>query len=251
MYDLFDFMFDRRLTAVTRRDFAELERLEPEEHPKAVMLLSGSIIEGILCDALIADGEWTFDQAVKKNLIDLIGPAVNNGILREEYLSQAARCSRNLIHPGLEVRDDILFNSSDASISKHSVEIVIRDASTWAKRFRWKAKIRSRLSSLTGPEKELISLFSQDPPNDGTGFDHPRLSSEAYHSVQQLCIDELITHANGQNYTEIITLQSGIAELIDETFVDRPTKRTTVTLTLRNIDASGASGSGATGSYRR
>lgn len=242
-------MFDHRLKVIIERDLKELWQLDPEQHTKAVMLLSGSIIEGILCDALIAAGEWDFDKAVNKNLVDLIGPAVALGILREEYLSQAARSSRNLIHPGREVRDDIVFSSSDAAVSKHTVDIVIRDVARWSVNFKRKAALRERLKGLSECERELVGVFRTDPPGDDSGFDHERLSSEAYNSIRQLEIDKILTIGpkNPLDGGRVITLRPELPELIDQVLGESPTKRTEVKLDLSNVDAWSGEGSGVKG----
>jgi hypothetical protein len=57
----FGFIFNNQLRKIAERDYAELQRLEPLVATKSVITLSGSIIEALLFDALVASGKWSFE----------------------------------------------------------------------------------------------------------------------------------------------------------------------------------------------
>jgi hypothetical protein len=62
----------------------------------------------------------------------MIAVAHDAKIIKEDRLSNATRNSRNLIHPGREIRDNVLFDQTDAQAAKIAVDIVIRDIRGWA-----------------------------------------------------------------------------------------------------------------------
>jgi hypothetical protein len=64
----FAFFFDSRLRQIVERDYAELHNLDPRRATKSVITLSGSIIEALLFDALVASGKWTFEKACENKL---------------------------------------------------------------------------------------------------------------------------------------------------------------------------------------
>lgn len=61
----FGFIFHNRFRHIVERDYAELQNLDPHRATKSVITLSGSIIEALLFDALVASGKWTFQKRVK------------------------------------------------------------------------------------------------------------------------------------------------------------------------------------------
>jgi hypothetical protein len=127
----FSFVTDPRITAILDRDYKELQKLDPEVATKTVLVLSGGIIEGLLFDALVASGKWTFDQACQNFLKDMIGPALNKGIITEDKLTDAIRRYRNLIHPGREVKESMKFDKSDAQLARHAVDVSLREVREW------------------------------------------------------------------------------------------------------------------------
>src|SRR6266496_6307045 len=123
----FSFMFDARIRKILERDYAELQQLSEQIFTKSVIVLSGGIIESLLFDALVASGKWTFEEACQKYLKDMIGSAKGAKIIEEDRLTDATRRYRNLIHPGKEIKENMVFEEADAKSAKSAVEIVIRE----------------------------------------------------------------------------------------------------------------------------
>lgn len=155
----FAFIFDNRLRKIVERDYAELQTLNASAATKSVITLSGSIIEALLFDALVASGKWTFEQACKNNLKDMINVAHAMRIITEDRLSNSTRNSRNLIHPGREIRDNVVFDQNHAQAAKIAVDIVIRDVRRWAADKREDTRIRTVLSTLTADHVASFSCF--------------------------------------------------------------------------------------------
>jgi hypothetical protein len=125
------FVNDPRIQEILKRDYAELQRLDPNTAIKSVLVLSGGIIEGLIFDALVVSSKWTFEQACKEYLNDMIGAALNRGIITEDKLTDAIRRYRNLIHPGREIKYNMVFSESDANLARHAVDILIREVKAW------------------------------------------------------------------------------------------------------------------------
>jgi len=129
----FSFISNEKLRSVVERNYAELQKLDPEGSPKAVVVLAGAVLEGLLADALAASGKWDFDSACQQRLADMIGPAKERGIIKQDQLSNTVKNYRALIHPGREVREGIELTKDDAVLAKAAVEITIRSVSRWHK----------------------------------------------------------------------------------------------------------------------
>ncbi len=127
----FGFVADSRIREIISRDYKELSSLDLAASPKSVLVLSGGIIEGLLLDALVTANWKTFDEVAKEFLKDLIGPALNRQIIREDRLTDTIRKYRDLIHPGREIRDRIVFSQADANIARSAVDVVIREVREW------------------------------------------------------------------------------------------------------------------------
>jgi hypothetical protein len=119
------------LRMVLERDYSELQGLDVNAAMKSVLVLSGSIIEGLVLDALVVGGKWSLEEASKRTLNDLLNAALAAHILKHDRLTHAAKQYRNLVHPGREIRDAVEFSSADAVIAKAAVDIAIREVSDW------------------------------------------------------------------------------------------------------------------------
>jgi hypothetical protein len=128
------FMKDDRLRQVVRRDYAELRALNGKETTKSRLIMAGGILEGVLLDALVTCGKWTFDEGSQQYLKDMIGLARNEGVITEERLSDAIRKYRALVHPGREIREDVVFSEADAELACAAVDVVIREVRRWHSR---------------------------------------------------------------------------------------------------------------------
>lgn len=87
----FAFIADERFQKILERDYEELQLLCPQTATKSVVVLAGGIIEGLLFDALVASGKWTFEKACESFLKDMINPALHKGIIKEDRLTDTAR----------------------------------------------------------------------------------------------------------------------------------------------------------------
>jgi hypothetical protein len=127
----FSFISDSRIRLIVERDYKELQQLDPHQTPKAVLVLSGAIIEGLLFDAIVENGTWTFDKACERPFKDMIHPAKTAGIISHDNLTDVLRVFRNLVHIAREVKDNLLFNETHAEHARTSVEVIITEVRTW------------------------------------------------------------------------------------------------------------------------
>lgn len=127
----FHFVADSRIKIILERDYAELQRLDAKKTPKSVLVLCGSIIEGLLLDAIITSGCWTAEKANGQFLKEMIHPARTQGIIQHDSLTDVLRVFRNLIHPARELRDKLLFNVAHANHARAAVDVVIIEVGTW------------------------------------------------------------------------------------------------------------------------
>jgi hypothetical protein len=127
------FVTDQGLRAIVERDYEELQMLDPGQTSKAALVLAGGVIEGILLDALVLTGDprWTLAEGCKRFLKDMIGAAVNKGIIKEDKFTHAIRNYRNVIHPGKEIQEKIVFGEADARVAHAGVDVVIREVREW------------------------------------------------------------------------------------------------------------------------
>jgi len=127
----FTFLADLRIAKIVERDYNELQKLDPSQSVKSVIVLSGGIIEGLLFDALVESGHWTFDEACQRPLKDMVHPAKNKGIIRHDNLTDVLRSFRNIIHPAREIKDTLDLNESHAKHSRAAVDVVINEVREW------------------------------------------------------------------------------------------------------------------------
>jgi hypothetical protein len=135
----FTFIADSNLRAVLERDYQEIQRAFAARCWKSVIILSGGAIEAILLDLLQKNSvvakaspkaakSYDLTRWDLKNLIDvsvdckLVSASV-------EKLSNPVREFRNLIHPGNEIRNRLIFGEEEARIALEVLNIVHRDLS--------------------------------------------------------------------------------------------------------------------------
>lgn len=244
----FSFMRDDRLRQIVLRDYEELQQLDARNAAKAVIVLSGGIVEGLLFDALVASKKWTFEKACENFLKDMIGPAQNLGIITEDRLTQAVRKYRNLIHPGREIREKMVFSETDAALSRLAVDIVVREVRTWFQSEEQIKRLTKILSTLNKDQQELLMLFSTGKPVSSNQYDHPRLKHDVYAaSFSMIKNGILLKEADEQlsEYQEKITICPDVIELVETIVIKSEIQRKTIILDLHNIEASCQGGSGA------
>jgi hypothetical protein len=244
----FGFIFNDQLRKIAERDYAELHRLDPLVATKSVITLSGSIIEALLFDALVGSKKWTFEKACENTLKSMITVAHATGILREDRLTDAARNSRNLIHPGREIRDNMAFDQTDAQAAKVAVDIVLREVRRWATSEAEKRKIRTVLTKLTADEEEFLQLFSLPKPPASDPYEHSFLKYSVYSSSWSLIEHGILTKEPALDLSdseERIGLVPEVIEFVEEVVIKGKIQRDSIVLHHRNIAASGAGGSGA------
>jgi hypothetical protein len=123
----FSFVRDADLRRIAERDYAELHALDVQTATKSVLIMAGSIIEGLVLDATVAARAITKEKADQMTLQELLTASAKAGIVREDRVSKAVRNYRNLIHPAREIRDKIAFGSADATLARAAVDVIIQD----------------------------------------------------------------------------------------------------------------------------
>jgi len=136
----FAFVKDTELRNILVRDYRELQRAYIAKCWKSALTLSGGAIEAMLVDRLQCDLNRALaaSKAPKKaditkwDLSDLINVAVELKYVSPavEKLSQAVREYRNLVHPGNEIRNKLIFEAEEAKIALEVVHIVYRELAT-------------------------------------------------------------------------------------------------------------------------
>ncbi len=135
----FSFLRDLELRNIIERDFSEIQRAFISECWKSVIILCGGAIEAILTDLLMANSAQAMASAKAPNqkditrwsLSDLIEVCVDLKLVTQgvEKLSHSIREYRNLVHPGRELREKLVFNAEEARIALEVLNIVYRDLS--------------------------------------------------------------------------------------------------------------------------
>jgi hypothetical protein len=136
---VFSFINDSNLRGIIERDFAEVQRAYISECWKSVIILSGGTIEAILTDLLLQNSVQTFSSSAapnqkditRWNLSDLINICVDLDLISHgvEKLSHPIREYKNLVHPGRELREKLMFDAEEARIALEVLNIVCRDLS--------------------------------------------------------------------------------------------------------------------------
>lgn len=136
---LFSFINNTKLRAIVERDYLELLRAYIASCWKSVIILCGGTIEAILLDLLKSDEEsakatqsapkqtdinrWDLSQLIDVVLeLKLVSPSV-------EKMSHPIREYRNLVHPGNELRNQLIFDEEEAKIAIEVLNILHRDLS--------------------------------------------------------------------------------------------------------------------------
>jgi hypothetical protein len=124
----FNFIVIPELRQCLESDYRELRACLKAEAWKAVHVLSGSIVEAVLIDALGGAG-MDHRKLESMEFGQLITHAKDKGILPDEAvdLSTVIRKYRNLIHPGRLKRLEKTTDSSGAIVAAEVVEIITKE----------------------------------------------------------------------------------------------------------------------------
>lgn len=126
----FDFVTDSRFKDLLLRDYQELKVCLDNKSSKAVLILSGSIIEASLVEYFLQNlpAGKTEADLLKMTLGPLIDLAETQGLLTstEKKLASVVQDYRNLIHPGRQIRKDEKYDFETASIANSLVTITLK-----------------------------------------------------------------------------------------------------------------------------
>lgn len=135
----FHFISNDAIRKILERDYTEIQKSVIASNWKSVILLSGGSIEAILLDCLerdsasaIASSKAPGETDLKKwHLNDLIAVAEQENITGTNIakLSHSVREYRNLIHPGVEIRQGLKVEPEEARIALEILNMLIRELS--------------------------------------------------------------------------------------------------------------------------
>jgi hypothetical protein len=135
----FTFIKDLKLRSILERDYQEIQRAFIARCWKSLIILCGGAIEAILVDLLVQNQTkaTTASNAPKEpdiskwRLSHLINVSVELSLVTPgaEKLSHSIREYRNLIHPGNEIRHNLMFDAEEARIALEVLHIIHRDLS--------------------------------------------------------------------------------------------------------------------------
>jgi len=142
----FEFIVDPEIKKIVVRDYSELtDKLTPQKALKSMVIMSGSILEAILCDALSknegilravrnsslslkdSNGNLVDIKGGKWKLYKLIEVAEDVGILpsqRIKAIDQILRDFRNFIHPIKEVESQMSLEEPEAFLALNALDMV-------------------------------------------------------------------------------------------------------------------------------
>lgn len=124
---------DSKMRQLVMRDYAEAKRCFHGRNYKATILLSGSVLEAVLTAVLADRGLVSVNELYKKYvLVNLIDAAQQHKLLHDKSLYSLldpVRNYRNLIHPGVEMRGDLVPDKPKAQIALETINLVLSDLS--------------------------------------------------------------------------------------------------------------------------
>lgn len=133
----FSFVGDKRLQGILDRDYEDIQKSLVTASYKSAMILAGGAIEALLLDALQknAGAAVGASKADKKKQLEewdlhtLIEVALELGVVKPSVnkLSHSVRSFRNLVHPGVELRNNLTIGREEANIAFEILNMVQRD----------------------------------------------------------------------------------------------------------------------------
>jgi uncharacterized glyoxalase superfamily protein PhnB len=127
----FDFIDEHFFRTCMQADYAEMEKSLDVNAWKSALVISGSIVEALIIDSLIAANPNETTKMLNLGLGAAIGAALQAKIItkRTADLASVVQDYRNLIHPGRSVRTKERPNQEEAKIARALVDIIIREVS--------------------------------------------------------------------------------------------------------------------------
>jgi hypothetical protein len=224
---IFDFITDANFRSSLESDYDELTRAVDAHLWKTSYVLSGSIIEAVLIDYLLAIGYGKIDPLMM-DLGTAIRAARAEGILSEkiEQLSAAVKSYRNLIHPGRKMRLAETVDEDGAEVARSLVNMIVKEVT----------KNRSEKYGYTA--EQILSKLTRDSSVLSI-LDH------LLNDMQEIEKERLLTHAIPDRYmneidSELLSTSSTL-DCLEKGFrrvfasANRDTKRTVVKNFLKII----------------
>lgn len=124
----FDFISDERFQKILIRDYQEIEKCLESKSDKAVLILTGSIIESLLVEFFTSNIPigTTEKKVLAMDLGPLIDLAFEEKLISEssKNLATVIRHYRNLIHPGREIRKNEKFDNDTAVVAFRLLRLI-------------------------------------------------------------------------------------------------------------------------------
>jgi hypothetical protein len=123
----FDFITDEDFRTSLENDFKEMNLCIQAGAYKAAVVISGSIIETVLIDYVIAENILARENALKLDFGKVLSVCKEKGIISDKTLdlSTVIKGYRNLIHPGRAIRLNENADKDTADVSKALVNMVL------------------------------------------------------------------------------------------------------------------------------
>lgn len=177
----FDFITDQAFRASLESDYSELQQCMEHECWKAVLVLSGSIVEALLVDYLIASNyqQRTAKDPLRMKFEDIISACKEEGALSPTTasLSDVIRNYRNLIHPGRVIRLGETPDANSAKIAATLVDMIAEEIS------------EKRQASLGRTAEQIVDKLERDP--SAAGILSHLLKDAAPTELRRLLLDVL------------------------------------------------------------
>jgi hypothetical protein len=133
----FDFIANEDLRKILERDYQEIQKSIISSSWKSAIILCGGAIETILLDVaqsnsseVLSSSKAPTEQEFNKWVLnDLIEVSLDTSLVNSHVasLSHTVRSYRNLIHPGVELRQRLKIEPEEAKIALQVLNILIRD----------------------------------------------------------------------------------------------------------------------------
>ena len=131
----FSFIRDSDFKDIVTKDYTELIGLDPEQAQKSMIILSGTIIEALLIDALVDDG-MAYSTVSSQTFNTFIHSSKSKGIIIHDQLTHILRQFRNLAHPAKQKDDKARFvlSRQTALHSVAALNVIIEEVRAWYNR---------------------------------------------------------------------------------------------------------------------